>query len=283
MNAVLTIAGKEFRDGLRNRWVLAITIIFALLAVGIAWFGAAAAGRVGFTSLATTIVSLASLAVFLIPLIALMLAYDSVVGEEERGTLLLLLAYPLSRFQILFGKFVGHGAILAVSTALGFGIAGVVIALAVEGIDVLELVQALGLFIVTAILLGWAFIAMAYVISVTVAEKARAAGLALILWFFFVLVFDLGLLGLLVATEGRVGADIFPWLLLLNPTDIFRLVNLTAFESARVHSGLASIGTDFFGPIALMTALLAWTVVPFALAVWGFHRGTHAGGPSRRG
>ena len=65
MNAILIIAGKEFRDGLRNRWVLAITLVFAFLAIGLAYFGASASGMVGLTSLSTTIISLASLAIFL--------------------------------------------------------------------------------------------------------------------------------------------------------------------------------------------------------------------------
>ena len=42
-----------------------------------------------------TVASLTSLATFLMPLIALLLAYDAIVGEEEGGTLLLLLTYPL--------------------------------------------------------------------------------------------------------------------------------------------------------------------------------------------
>ena len=127
MQAIVAIAVKELSDGLRNRWVLAITLIFAVLAMSLSYFGAAASGALGFAGLATTIVSLASLAVFLIPLIALFLAYDSIVGEEEQGTLLLLLTYPLSRTQLLIGKFLGHGAILAISTALGFGLAGAMI------------------------------------------------------------------------------------------------------------------------------------------------------------
>lgn len=275
MNAIFVVAGKEFHDGLRNRWALAITLVFALLAVGIAWFGAAASGQAGFTPLATTVVSLASLAVFLIPLIALLLAYDSVVGEEERGTLLLLLTYPLSRFQLLFGKFLGHGLILAASTAIGFGIAGAVIGVFSGETDIAELAHALGLFIGSATLLGWAFLAFAYVISVAVNDKSRAAGLALVTWFLFVLVFDLGLLGFLVATEGRVGTDIFPYLLLLNPTDIFRLVNLTGFEAARVASGLTAVAASgTLHPVALLAALAAWVVVPFAVALRLF-RGAH--------
>lgn len=273
MNAVVTIATKEFQDGMRNRWVLAITLVFAVLAVGLSYFGAAASGAVGFTSLATTIVSLASLAVFLIPLIALFLAYDSIVGEEEQGTLLLLLAYPLSRWQLLAGKFLGHGLILAVSTALGFGVAGLVINLFSEAVEGLALWRALALFILSATLLGWSFVALAYIISVTVTEKSKAAGLALVLWFALVLVFDMAILGALVATGGAVGERVFPFLLLLNPTDVFRLINLTGFEGARAHAGLLSIAdSELFSPVLLFTTLAAWVAAPFALAAWLFQR-----------
>ena len=37
MNAVWNMARKEFSDGLRNRWLLAISVLFAVLAIGIAW------------------------------------------------------------------------------------------------------------------------------------------------------------------------------------------------------------------------------------------------------
>ena len=42
MNQIWNIARKELSDGLRNRWLLAISVLFAVLAVGIAWLGAAA-------------------------------------------------------------------------------------------------------------------------------------------------------------------------------------------------------------------------------------------------
>ena len=74
MNKILIVAQKEFRDGLRNRWTGAITIIFILMSLGLAYFGSATAGVLGFSSLESTLVSLASLCVMLIPLIALMLA-----------------------------------------------------------------------------------------------------------------------------------------------------------------------------------------------------------------
>ena len=273
MHEILTVAQKEFRDGLRNRWVLATTVMFALFALGLAYFGAAASGKVGFTSLDTTIVSLASLAIFVIPLIALLLAYDSVVGEEELGTLLLLLSYPLSRTQLLAGKFLGHATVLTVSSILGFGVAALLIAVLTGDVGSSKLWQAFGAFILSATLLGWVFIALAYLVSVVVSEKSRAAGLALIVWFVFVLVFDLALLGMLVATQGAVGEEYFPYLLLLNPTDVFRLTNLAGFEAVQAYSGLVSTASaKLFHPAVLFGVLLLWVVAPFGLASWLFNR-----------
>ncbi len=274
MHAVLIVAAKEFRDGLRNRWVLAITAVYGLLSLGLAYFGAAAAGTIGFTSLATTIVSLASLATFLIPLIALFLGYDTVVGEESQGTLLLLLTYPLSRVQLLAGKFLGHGAILAVSAVAGFGVAGVVIGfLSSAQVPARELWSAFAFFVLTATLLGWAFLGMAHAISAVAAEKSTAAGLALVLWFLLVLIFDMGLLGALVATGGTIGADVFPYLLLLNPTDVFRLANLTGFEAARTYSGLIAMGVEAaFTPGMLLVIMVLWVIGPFLLAATLFQR-----------
>ncbi|MGO1502934.1 MAG: ABC transporter permease [Marinobacter sp.] len=272
MNSIWTIARKELSDSFRNRWLIAIALVFATLALGIAWFGAAASGQVGYASTPATIASLASLGIFLIPLIALLLAYDAIVGEEEGGTLLLLMTYPLSRGQLLFGKFLGHGLTLALATLIGFGVAGVAIALLVEDVAVGALAVAMLRFIVSTTLLGWGFIALAYVVSVRVSEKPVAAGLALAIWFFFVLIFDLMLLGTLVASQGEFNPDLLPWLLLLNPTDIYRLLNIVTFSDGAQLSGVLSIGADLpIGPSGLWLALVLWFVVPLTGA-WALFR-----------
>ncbi|NQZ54441.1 MAG: ABC transporter permease [Piscirickettsiaceae bacterium] len=272
MQAIFTVANKEFHDGLRNRWVVAISFIFALLATGLAYFGAAASGQVGFTTLSSTLVSLASLAVFIIPLIALMLAYDAVVGEDENGTLLLLMTYPLSRWQLIVGKMLGHWLIMAFSTICGFGLSAIIIAVFSDNTSWSELLGPYSFFILCAILLGWIFIAIAYVISACVTEKSKAAGIALIVWFIFVLMFDLSLLGLLVSTEGNVNAQLFPYLLLLNPTDIFRLLIIGYFADQEL-SGFMSIAqhAHFTLPI-LLSSLLVWFITPVLLAITLFNK-----------
>ncbi|MBW0147312.1 ABC transporter permease [Marinobacter arenosus] len=271
MNSIWTIARKELSDSLRNRWLLAISLVFATLALGIAWFGAAASGQVGYASTPATIASLASLGIFLIPLIALLLAYDAIVGEEEGGTLLLLMTYPLSRSQLLFGKFLGHGLTLALATFIGFGVAGIAIALLVEDVGIAGLAVAMFRFIASTILLGWGFIALAYLVSVRVSEKPVAAGLALAIWFFFVLVFDLALLGTLVASQGQFSSELLPWVLMLNPTDIYRLLNIVAFSDSAELNGVLSLGAELpIGAAGLWFGLVLWFTVPLTGAMFLF-------------
>ncbi len=271
MNKLLIVAGKEFTDGFRNRWVIAMTLIFAMLSLGLAYFGAAASGVLGFTSLDSTVISLASLAVVLIPLIALMLSYNAFVGEYEQGTMLLLLTYPLSRGQLLIGKFIGHGGILAVSAVLGFGAAALAI-IVFSDVDTMAVIAAFSGFIGSAILLGWIFIALAFFISVAVAEKSKAAGLALVLWFLFVLVFDLVLMAILVGSEGGLDRGFLSFLLLLNPTDIFRLINYLIID-AQSYGGVLQVAEQSGLTLSwLFGLLLIWIACPLILALMIFKR-----------
>ena len=47
----LAVASKEFRDRLRNRWVLAVALVFAVFSLVIAYAGGAQQGTVGLRSL----------------------------------------------------------------------------------------------------------------------------------------------------------------------------------------------------------------------------------------
>lgn len=271
MSPILIIAGKEIADGLRNRWILASTLLLGLLALALALLGSAPTGTLGVAPLAVTVASLASLSIFLIPLMALLLSYDSVVGEAERGTLLLLLTYPVTRAQILFGKLLGHCGILAIATLAGYGCAGLTVGL-VQGGDA-QSWTAFALLIGTSILLGGAFVALATLISLLARERGMAAGIAVGLWLLLVVVFDLVLLGLLIAADRVIPPELFGWLLLFDPADLFRLINLTGFENVRKLSGMAAVaeGTGLSQGI-LLTALLAWIAIPMAMAALIFRR-----------
>tara|TARA_R110001592_G_scaffold359369_2_gene665932 strand:+ start:44133 stop:44957 length:825 start_codon:yes stop_codon:yes gene_type:complete len=271
MDKIWVVALKEFKDGFRNRWILAITLIFALCSLGLAYFGSAASGTLGFSSLSSTMVSLSSLAVILIPLISLMIAYHAFVGEYEQGTMLLLQTYPLSKLQMILGKFLGQGIILAISSFFGFGIAAGAISISSE-LSILNVLAAFSWFILSAALLGLVFISIAYVISLSVAEKSRAAGLALIVWFFFVLVFDLSLLALLVGSKGDLNSDLMTILLMLNPTDVFRLINYQIIQTDELAGILQVMQGSSISFVGLFLVLITWIIVPLSLACFIFQR-----------
>ena len=60
----------------------------AALALTLTFLGSAPTGRVGAEALDVVIVSLSSLTIFLVPLIALLISHDAIVGDIERGTML---------------------------------------------------------------------------------------------------------------------------------------------------------------------------------------------------
>lgn len=196
LRQVMTLAAKEFRDRLRNRWVLAVAVVFAVFSLVIAYAGGAQQGSVGLRSLEFTITSLVSLVIYLVPLIALLLGFDAIVGERERGSLDLLLAYPVTRSELLLGKYVGLAMALALAMLAGLATVGVVLVMQFGNRALFHYAG----FVTSALLMGLAFLSLAVLVSVIARDRTRASGAAIILWFLFVLVFDLVLLGVLVAT-----------------------------------------------------------------------------------
>ncbi|SOZ49547.1 Membrane protein NosY [Cupriavidus taiwanensis] len=268
---VAALAGREFRERMRNRWVLAVAAVFTALSLAIGYFGGAEQGVLGPRSLEFVITSLASLVIYLVPMIALLLGFDAVVGERERGSLDLLLSLPLTRGELLLGKYLGLAAALVLATAGGFAL---MVLLLVRQFGWPGLYHTLG-FVASAVLLGLAFLSLALWLSVLSRDRAQASGLAIGLWFFFVLVFDLLLLGMLVAGSGadaqHAATDWIAWLLLLNPADLFRIVNAFSLDQLRSAGGVASIVPPALAsPWPTGAALLAWIAVPLGLAARSF-------------
>ncbi len=270
---VLIIAGKEIRDGLRNRWIVAATLVMAALALSLTLLGSAPTGTVGVSALSVTIVSLSSLTIFLVPLIGLLLSYDAIAGELERGTMALLLSYPVSRTAVVAGKFVGATSILAIATAAGYGAAGVALWLQGGAVEA-GAWAAFAALIGSSILLGLVFVALGDAASAAVRDPRTAAGIAIGLWLAFVLIYDLALIGALVADRGRwmsVGA--LNVLLLANPTDVYRLFNLTGSADVSLFGGMSGLAGEVrFAPSTLALCLAAWVLLPLGGAVLLFRR-----------
>ena len=267
---ILAIAGTELRIARRSRWVLIATLMMTLFALALTFAGAAPTGALGVDLLTVSVASMTTLSVYLAPLLALLMSFDAIAGEIERGGLALLLTYPVSRTEILLGKFLAHLATLGFAVAVGFGIAGVA-AWAAGGAGA-ESFAALVRLIWSSILLGTAFLALGYAISALTRNPGTAAGAAAGLWLVFVVLYDLGLLGALVYDDGGTFTkSVFPWLLAANPADAFRLFNVAASESLALATGLTG-AAQALPPLLAPLSLLAWPVAALALARAAFAR-----------
>lgn len=274
MTEIWTLVAKEARDGFRNRWVIMITLIMAGLALGLSLLGSTPTGTTSVSPLAVTVVSLSSLSIFFIPLIALLLAYDSVVGEAERGTLTLLLTHPVSRVQVILGKFIGHLFLLAIAIVVGYGVAGLAIAFSAEDGFAAREWQSFLKLLLSSILLGAVFLGIGYVISAGARERATAAAVAIGVWLLFVLLYDMGLLALLASDGGTaINGDVVKWLMLLNPADSYRMYNLTSSNDTALLSGMAGLSAEHrVSDISLILILVAWVMAPLMAACAIFNR-----------
>ena len=74
----------------------------------------------------------------------------------------------------------------------------------------------------------------------------------------------MALLGLLVVDQGQVvSGGVLNALLLLNPTDAYRLFNLTGSGNVSAFSGMAGVAqTTTLSPSVLLAALAAWALLP---------------------
>ncbi|MEY4305063.1 MAG: hypothetical protein RIT52_1238 [Pseudomonadota bacterium] len=270
MTRILATAGTEFRIALRNRWVAIAVVLMALFSLVLSAAGSAPTGDLGVDRLSVTVASLTSLAVYLVPLVALLMSFDAIAGEVERGTLPLLLTYPVGRVEILLGKLLAHLAVLTLAVAVGYGLAALA-AFWADG-DALSGLPALLRLTWTSILLGATFLGAGYALSSLARRPSGAAGLAMGLWLGAVVLYDLGLLAAVVADNGGwFTTSVFPFALLANPADAFRLFNLAASEATAAAAGVAGAANSI--PLWQSAAsVLLWPLLALALATAAFRK-----------
>ena len=126
----------------------------------------------------------------------------------------------------------------------------------------------------SSLLLGSVFIALGYLISVLVKERATAAGAAIGAWLVFVVLYDLLLFGLLLVDDKQlIGQQLFSMLMLISPTDSYRILNLSLFEGISQASGVAGVATKAgMSGVLLFGVMMLWVVVPLSATLLVFQR-----------
>ena len=257
--SIAVIAQKELRDALRNRWLWLYTIAFAGLALALSSVGMAGAGYGGFAGFGRTAASLINAVLLFVPRIGLSAGASTIAHERERGTLTYLLAQPVTRAEVIIGKYVGAALAMGVALALGFGVAG--LALATRGAVNPEVyLRLVGL----SLLLALAALSLGVLISTLSRRAAMATGAAMVLWLVLVFLGDLALMGAVLAL--KVNVQTLLGLTLLNPLQVFKVAAIYGLQSSLETLGPAglfavrSLGA-WLTPI-LIGWLIVWIIAP---------------------
>ena len=254
---VFVVAVTEYRLAVRSRWALALTGLFVVFGGVMLTFSGSAVGPAGAERV---VASLTSLAAYLVPLAALALGYDAIVGREEEGWLAVVFSLPVRRSEVVAGTYLGRLAVLAGATTLGFGFSG---ALIVREFGIGALSAFLG-FLGGTLGVGAAFLAVALLLSTVAREKTHALGGALLAWVWFVLVHDLLALGVVAAVELPDAA--LSALVYANPVSAFRVFVLSGLGTTAGGGFSAVLAGSGLSAGALAASLAAWCVVPVAVA-----------------
>lgn len=270
LRVVWLLSAKEMLDARRNRWFIVVSVLFALLSVSLSLLGLAGLGSLGISGFGRTAASLINLVLLIVPLMGLLLGAMSIAGEREQGTLITLLAQPVTAGEVFIGKYLGSALALIATVLVGFGASALVIAHYAGSQEIGEYLR----LVLFTILLGLSYLSLGFLASVFSRRQAAAVGSALFLWFCFIFLSDLGLMGTAIVL--RLSPTELFWLVLVNPAQSFKLAVIGALQKSFESFGAAGLyASDAFGPwlaVILAAVLYAWILVPLGGALIFFRR-----------
>lgn len=192
LKGVTTVALKEAADHMMSARMHLIMLLVLLTAIG-AVYGAGGQLKETtaedaylflklFTVAREPLPSFAAFLGFLLPLVAIALGFDAINGEYSRRTMSRLLAQPIYRDAVLFGKFLGGLLVIAIALLtlwlLMTGLGILFLGLPPSGADIVRGMAYLGVTLAYA----GVWLALAIAFSTVIRSPATSALAALSVW-----------------------------------------------------------------------------------------------------
>ena len=274
MRAIFALYKKEYRDYIRNKWFITLTLIFLILATITSYFGASG---VGFRGLKETVTAMISLNSFLIPIVAIMMGHGAIINEREKGSIQILLSYPITRMEFFAAKYLAMSTLLFTTIFLGFGSAGIIITLGGGGSNWIPFLH----FLFSTFLMGMVFLAFSFLISSMAERKSTAMGGGIFIWFFFTMIIGLIFLGLFALAGVDYGevirgeAEPPEWIwkvLFISPLDTYQTNVALIYDIKNFFGYEMPFIPDYINIWSTSLALVLWATVPSILAAEIFRK-----------
>lgn len=254
-HTVLSLAGREVAAHLQSRWILVTGSLCAALSWAVAFHGFAFTGETPGHE--TVLVSLVHLQLYAVPLLGLLLAYDTLLGERESGMFDLHLALGIRPVEFLLGKWLGlwFSLWIALTPSAVLQAAG----LLDTGGTIYQFVH----FQAYAALLSGAIVSLGLALSGSSLNRGTVIALCIGAWIVQAVLLDLVVIGLLASSGGDVPTVVVDALTAAHPLGAYRQLNYLNFFP---EQAVAAPHTSAASPAAAHAVLVAWILLP-ALAV----------------
>src|SRR5215213_632295 len=210
------------------------------------------------------VLSLLNIVLIVVPLVSLV--FSTIHWYNSYEFIEVLLTQPISRKKVLLNEYIGISGSLLTTILVGVGVPVLIYNFNDVGIALLLI----------ACLLSLVFTAIAFLASVRSKDKARGIGIALLLWFYFALIFD-GLLLLVLFTFSDYPMEKFTlFLSSLNPVDLGRIYIMLHMDVSALMGYTGAVYKEFFGSsiglLYTLGILGVWAVIPLWLALRSFNK-----------
>ncbi len=249
------LSGYVLYDILRNKVILAYTLF--LLVVSSSLFQLE-------ENSSKAVLSLLSIVLIVVPLISMIFATIHYYNSYE--FIEVMLSQPISRTAILLSEYAGVAMSLLSAFFIGAGIPILLFSLNETGLSLLF----------TGLALTLVFTSLAFLASVRARDKARGIGIALLVWFYFALIYD-GLVLLILFSFSDYPLERLTLVLsALNPVDLGRILIMLKMDVSALMGYTGALYKEFFGSVAgILFAggiMALWIAVPLWLAVRAFRK-----------
>lgn len=246
---MLRLSGYILYDILRNKIIIGYTFFLLVITLGLFQVE---------ENNSKALMSLLSVVLIAVPLISLI--FTTIHFYNSYEFMELLLTQPQSRTSIFFSEFNGVAISLIIAYLIGIGLP-----LMLYSFDTIGLY-----LLMTGIVLSVIFCALAFLISVQSRDKAKGIGIALLIWFYFALLYD-GLLILVLFSLSDYPTEKLTFLFsALNPIDLSRILVMLKMDIGSLMGYTGAIYKNFLGQNTgiLFTCLLnlVWVIVPLWIA-----------------
>lgn len=270
---------KDILDVRRAKIVWFVGLLFTLVTVLFFYQVNVSGGLSEVADVLLALWNLVFVGALFIPAIALVAAYLSIAGERESGSIKFLLSTPISRRELVVGKFLSRTAVVSLSLLVAFLVTAGLSALWFDELKLGTFAAVAGLTTLYAL----SYVAVAIAISASTSSRSRAMGGALGFYFvtnLLVIFGDLSIRGLLeyVLNDllgAGIGQDPLTFLtMVISPTQSYVLSTGLAFPERFLQFQGAGVGDAAWyvqGEMAL-ALLCGWVVVPLLLGIWRFDR-----------